>query len=560
MKPYTATMIDEALRYMEIGWLVFPVDGKVPATRHGVKDAGTEERLAKIWYKEHPDRGVALATGRPSGVWALDLDSQEAVDLLVDLQREHGDLPTTVTSKTKKGYHLLWQMPEVGDVRNSASKVAPGIDVRGTGGYIVLPPSPHPDGGVYRWANGRAPEQVRIASAPDWLLEKVRGGGEERAEPAGPIPDRISEGGRNQTLTSLAGSLRRRGASKEAILAALSTENQYRCDPPLPSIEVEKIATSVSAYEPAEAAPYGGNGVHVEEALDVEPPEIALVDFEVLESIKREKLKPLSVVPTPWPTWNVACRGSGGGEGLAHGWHVVIGAGSGSGKSLMATNLAAEAVRRGEDVCFLSLEMSRAEVVTRLLAIYANETARKLEHGGRFSEDAWVEASEMLQEASGSIRINERPLKGLHDIGSAIRHYADQGCRMMIVDYLQLAWVRGADGMFDQITEVSHTVRGLAQECDILTIGLSQINRKMSFEGGTPVKEGLMGGSSLENDADQVVVLGKPEPDERGNYRNTARLDKNRHGPQAEWAAMLETKTLRIREIDPDEAPAYRLE
>lgn len=174
-RPTARSAVLEAARaYMAMGWAVFPVDGKVPATRHGVKDASTEERLARIWFERHPDRGVALATGRPSGVWALDLDTQEAVERLVELQREHGELPRTVASRTRKGYHLLFRMPAEGDVRNSASRVAEGIDVRGTGGYVVLPPSRHPTGTRYRWHPGRGPDELRPAHAPSWLLSLVQ--------------------------------------------------------------------------------------------------------------------------------------------------------------------------------------------------------------------------------------------------------------------------------------------------------------------------------------------------------------------------------------------------
>lgn len=68
---------------------------------------------------------------------------------------------------------------------------------------------------------------------------------------APPVPPTIIEGGRNATLTSLAGSMRRRGASADAILAALLQENAEKCDPPLSEREVKQIVTSISKYEPA---------------------------------------------------------------------------------------------------------------------------------------------------------------------------------------------------------------------------------------------------------------------------------------------------------------------
>ena len=249
-----------ALEAMARGWAVFPVKGKKPVTSNGLKDASTEARLAAIWFERHPTRGLAVATGDPSGVWVLDLDGPEAVQRFVELQEEHGAVEKGVASKTARGYHLYFKMPVGGDIRNSAGKVAPGIDVRGTGGYVVLPPSPHPDGEGYRWRTGRGPDDTTLTDATTWLLKMVRAETNGRHEPAGPIPDRIIEGRRNDTLTSIAGSLRHRGASREAMLAAIRVENETRCVPPLPDDEVEKIAGSVAGYRPAPSAVASTNG------------------------------------------------------------------------------------------------------------------------------------------------------------------------------------------------------------------------------------------------------------------------------------------------------------
>ena len=539
-----------ALEAMARGWAVFPVNGKIPATSKGVLDASTEERLAAIWFERHPDRGMAVATGEPSGVWVLDLDGPEAAQRFVDLQEKHGSNGKGVASKTARGYHLFFRMPAEGEIRNSASKVAEGIDVRGTGGYIVAPPSPHPEGEAYRWLAGRGPDETPLTDAPSWLVDMVQASTNGRHEPAGPIPERIVEGGRNATLTSLAGSMRRRGASEESILAALETENAARCVPPLPDDEVRQIAASVAQYAPTRWAEPGSNG------SGAVAPVMELADRSVLSRIRDEKLQPLSVVRTPWPTWNRVCRGAGGGEGLAHGWHVIIGASSGAGKSLAAINLAAAAVRAGEHVSLISLEMSQQEVLTRLLTIYSGQEARKMEHGRRFSPEAWDRATEILQEAGGSIRVNPEPISRLEDIALVIERYHGEGCRTFIVDYLQLAWVRSAETMVQQVTEVSHTIRGLARKHNLLSIGLSQINRQMTFGGGELRQEGLLGGSSLENDADQVMLIGKQERHAEGLYKAEVKIDKNRHGPPVEWGMILDTNTLQMREAMPDEEPS----
>ena len=172
-----------ALEAMARGWAVFPVKGKKPLKNtHGFKDASTEARLAGIWFERHPDRGLAVATGTPSDVWVLDLDSQEAIVRIAGLQEEHGAFPKTVTTKTHNGFHIFFRMPDDEHIGIGQDVIGKGVDLRGTGGYAVIPPSPHPDGGHYGWAPGRSPEEIAIAHAPQWLVDMVKSRPVERGE------------------------------------------------------------------------------------------------------------------------------------------------------------------------------------------------------------------------------------------------------------------------------------------------------------------------------------------------------------------------------------------
>jgi hypothetical protein len=116
------------------------------------------------------------------------------------------------------------------------------VDIKGEGGYVVAAPSLHASGNRYEWGiEGEAPD------APRWLLSLLST--PEPAKVAAEGAD-IPEGGRNQTLTSYAGSMRRRGMIEEAIYAALLVENEQKCNPPLPDDDVRKIAHSISRYQP----------------------------------------------------------------------------------------------------------------------------------------------------------------------------------------------------------------------------------------------------------------------------------------------------------------------
>lgn len=131
-------------------------------------------------------------------------------------------------------------------MKNSAGVLGEGLDIKGEGGAIVVAPSLHTSGRRYRWRN-----DAPIADAPEWFLRLLRSEHKSRANGSTAIGGAIPEGQRNNTLMSLAGTMRRRGMGAEEIEAALLVTNNKRCDPPLAEDEVRKIASSVCRYKPA---------------------------------------------------------------------------------------------------------------------------------------------------------------------------------------------------------------------------------------------------------------------------------------------------------------------
>jgi hypothetical protein len=124
-----------------MGWPVLPLKGKLPLTPHGSKDATLDERQAAKWAEQWPNANIGVATGVRFFVLDVDTEGQENFD---HLRHQYG-IPDTIEQVTGSGgKHLLFQLPDF-PVRNSAGLVAPGIDVRGAGGYIVVEPSLHPD-------------------------------------------------------------------------------------------------------------------------------------------------------------------------------------------------------------------------------------------------------------------------------------------------------------------------------------------------------------------------------------------------------------------------------
>jgi hypothetical protein len=101
--------------------------------------ATTDESIIRGWWSER-DYNIAIATGEGSGVWVLDIDGDEGEQTLRKLEAEHGALPSSIEVITARGRHIYFQWP-AHPIRNSAGKIAPGIDVRGEGGYVLVPPS-----------------------------------------------------------------------------------------------------------------------------------------------------------------------------------------------------------------------------------------------------------------------------------------------------------------------------------------------------------------------------------------------------------------------------------
>ena len=204
-----------------------------------IKAATTDEATIRGWWGRWPHAGIATPTG--PDWFVLDVDDEEALDRLI---AEHEPLPPTVEVVTPRpGRHVYLR----GATSNGRGRLPAGLDVRGCGGYVLLPPSPH-KGGTYEWRT--APDEIPIALAPAWLMDLLSPPAGNGTAPAveGAIPDRE----RNTTLTSLAGTMRRRGLHEDAIAAALLATNAARCKPPLSEAEVYKIAHSVSRYPPGE--------------------------------------------------------------------------------------------------------------------------------------------------------------------------------------------------------------------------------------------------------------------------------------------------------------------
>ncbi len=266
--------------------------------------------------------------------------------------------------------------------------------------------------------------------------------------------------------------------------------------------------------------------------------------------------QPVDAIPTPFATWNRQCRDEGGGAGLAMGWHVVVAGSTGHGKSLMALNMAA-AIKAGECVAFMSLEMSTAQLGSRLYAILTDTDVRMLERGNAPPAEVERKLCKIHETTGGRFLTNEQPVFEISRIQAQLRYWAEEkGARLFFVDYLQLATSRDAESLYREVSNISSQIREFAKRLNVVTVGLSQMNRQTSGDRFTsPAAQGLIGSSSLENDSDQVLLLDHSRY-ERGGDRTAktfALLSKNRHGGQVEIPIEWDYRTLQVRQALPDE-------
>ena len=183
-----------ALEYIKRGWKIFPVFyvlasggcscrkakcsrvGKHPCTRNGVQDASNDEAQIRAWWTENPYANIGLATGH-GGLIVLDEDC--GVDKKTELQKvgpaslralveANAPLPATLTSNTGGGGRHFYFLTTK-EIKNKTDCPGKHLDIRGYGGYVLLPGSNHESGGKYSWVDAEA----RIADMPEWLERLV---------------------------------------------------------------------------------------------------------------------------------------------------------------------------------------------------------------------------------------------------------------------------------------------------------------------------------------------------------------------------------------------------
>lgn len=238
---------------------------------------------------------------------------------------------------------------------------------------------------------------------------------------------------------------------------------------------------------------------------------------------------------------------------VTSGWQpsdlIIIAARPGMGKTSYVLSLARNAaVDFKHPVVVFSLEMSALQLVHRLISSEAEIDSMKLRTGDLANHE-WTQLNVKTDKLSeASIFIDDTPAINIFEVRAKCRRLkAQHNIQMVIVDYLQLMNAQNDNRSFgnreQEISSISRALKGLAKELDIPVIALSQLSRAVETRGGTkrPILSDLRESGSIEQDADQVLFIYRPEyygitEDEDGKpTQGIAELivAKNRHGSAA---------------------------
>ena len=213
--------------YLGLDWALTPAEGK-----RAINQDWGDDRLTRQAAEVHLANGgtIGVVLGSASGTLDVECDDDDGE---VKIKKVFGGrIPATPTFQSRRGPHRLFRYSPVFDKIDKAEVKIDGVEFRlgGSGAAMSLIPPSKTNGVVREWLPGLSPADVELAPLPQAVIKRLllgqKGVGKQNGKPAdGEI---IPEGSRNDALTSLAGTMRRRGMTEQELYCALWGVNENR--------------------------------------------------------------------------------------------------------------------------------------------------------------------------------------------------------------------------------------------------------------------------------------------------------------------------------------------
>jgi hypothetical protein len=265
IQEHHSLLLGEALDHAAQGIPVFPCNlYKRPMTACGFKDATTDVGVIRGWFRDNlPIPAIATPTGPKSGKLAIDVDmdgGKSGGKSLTELEEKYGPIPKGNTVRTGGGgLQYILRFPPGSDprgtIRNSAgNKLGAGIDIRGEGGYVIVPPSVSHKGDYVWESRGES-----LEDAPEWLIDlllaptKTKSGESPTSGTSDFVRDEegkstIPDGSRDATLFGRARSLAMQGYPEEAIVAAIEKTDDVLSECPGGKDTTDRAAAEIARH------------------------------------------------------------------------------------------------------------------------------------------------------------------------------------------------------------------------------------------------------------------------------------------------------------------------
>lgn len=293
----------------------------------------------------------------------------------------------------------------------------------------------------------------------------------------------------------------------------------------------------------------GADGATVDGVVDRAQAEVYQVterrmaeDYQVFESLLQPTMDELDAIASRGGHSMGVKTGFTDLDGLIHGLQggqmIIIAARPGVGKSTLATDIARScSISQNLASVIFSLEMSRTEIMMRILSAECKIRLQDM-RAGRMSDDDWTRLARRMGEITDApLYIDDSPNLTMMEIRAKARRLKQRNnLRLLVVDYLQLMTSgKRVENRQQEVSEFSRNLKLLAKELDVPVIAVSQLNRGPEQRTDKrPMLSDLRESGSLEQDADLVILLNRPDAWERDDPRAGEAdliIAKHRAGP-----------------------------